>query len=157
MIWKRYRKGLINGKCLLTLASQKNLKRYCFLRKGVKINVCGLQLGPNFGMRLTAYKNFYLPLTIEKIHVLIVVTKKYLRSYGCSGTNFTAAVRITNPKTGMQIEIIKTQIIAIQIYFLIKRILLLNGKPVGSQLINWLSYKILNARTTLIKNILKKE
>ena len=28
-----------------------------------------------------------------------VFAEKYLRPYGCSGTNFTAAVNFTNPKT----------------------------------------------------------
>ena len=36
----------------------------------------GLQLGPR--------------LTVEKMHASAVFNEKYLRSYGCSGTNFTA-------------------------------------------------------------------
>ena len=135
MIWKRYRNGLINGKCLLTLASQNNLKRYCFLRKGAKINVCSLQLGPNFGMWLTAYKNFYLPLTIEKIHVLVVVTNII---YG----HTVVVAPILRLQLALQIQKLECklksskhkslQIIQIiQIYFLIKRIFLLNGKLVG--------------------------
>ena len=46
--------------------------------------VDGLRLGPNFGVCLTADKNFYLRSTIEKIHALTVFTEKYLRSHGCS-------------------------------------------------------------------------
>ena len=36
--------------------------------------VCGLQLGPNFVVRLATSKNFYLRLTVEKMHVLAVLT-----------------------------------------------------------------------------------
>ena len=39
--------------------------------------------------------------------------------------NVTATVICTNPKIEIQVEIIKTQIIDIQIYFLIKKIFLL--------------------------------
>ena len=98
--------------------------------------VCGLRLGPNFEVRVTAGKNFYLWLTFEKMHVLAVSMEKYLWSYGCSGTSFTSAVNCTNPKTEIQIEIIETQIIGIQIYFIIKKIFLhFSGKLVSSQLI----------------------
>ena len=76
--------------------------------------VCGLRQGPNFGMRLTAVKNFYLRLAIEKIHAFAVFTEKYLRSYDCGGTKFTATVKCTNAKTEMQIEIIETQVNGIQ-------------------------------------------
>ena len=82
--------------------------------------VCDLWLGPNFGVRLTAVKNFYLRLTVEKIHAFAVFTGKYLRSYGCDGTKFTAMVKCTNRKIEMQIEIIEIQVTAIQqkIFFL---------------------------------------
>ena len=70
--------------------------------------VFGLQLGSDFGVRLAADNIFYLQLTVEKMHAFAVFSKKYLWSYGCSGTNFTAAVNCTNPKTEMQIEIIET-------------------------------------------------
>ena len=83
--------------------------------------VCGLQFGPYFGVRLTADKNFYLQLTVEKIYAFAVFTKKYLRSYVCNGTNFMASVNCTNTKTELIIEIIETKIIGRQIYFIIKK------------------------------------
>ena len=36
--------------------------------------VPGLQLGPNFVVRLAAGKNFYLRLTVEKIYVFAILT-----------------------------------------------------------------------------------
>ena len=42
------------------------------------------------------------------MHVIAVFTEKYLQSYGCSGTNFTATVNCRNLKTEIQIEIIET-------------------------------------------------
>ena len=36
---------------------------------------CGLWLSPNFGEQLTAEKNFYLRLTVEKMHALAVFTE----------------------------------------------------------------------------------
>ena len=41
--------------------------------------VCGLRLGPNFEVLLTAEKNFYLRLTVEKIHAFAVFNEIYLR------------------------------------------------------------------------------
>ena len=41
--------------------------------------VCGLQPGPNFVVRLAADKNFYLRLTVEKMHPVAVFNDKYLR------------------------------------------------------------------------------
>ena len=35
--------------------------------------VCGLQLGPNFVLRLTAFKNFYFGLTVGKMHAFAVL------------------------------------------------------------------------------------
>ena len=70
--------------------------------------VCGLRLGPNIGV---AKKKFYLWLTPDEMHVFAVFTEKNLRSYGCSGTNFTTAVNCTNPNTEIQSEIIETEII----------------------------------------------
>ena len=62
---------------------------------------------------------------------LAVFTEKY----GCNGTNFVATVNSTNLKTEIEIDIIKKQIIGIQIYFVIKKIFLLfSGKRVCSQL-----------------------
>ena len=49
--------------------------------------------------------------------------------------NVTVTVNCTNPKIEIQVEIIKTQTIGIQIYFLIKKIFLLfSGKLFCSQL-----------------------
>ena len=57
---------------------------------------------------------------VEKMDTFAVFTGKCLWSYGCSGTNFTATVNCRNPTTEIQIEIIKTKIIGIQIYFVKK-------------------------------------
>ena len=55
------------------------------------------------------------------MYAFAVFAEKYLWSFGCSGTNFTATVNFTNPKSEIQIEIIETQIIGIQVYFVIKK------------------------------------
>ena len=55
------------------------------------------------------------------MQVFAVFIEKYFRSYGCSGTNFTATINCTNSKTELQIEIIETKTIGIQIYFVIKK------------------------------------
>ena len=65
--------------------------------------VLGLPLGP------TADKNFYFRLTVQKILAFAVFTNKYLRSYGCVATNFTAAVNYANPKTEIHSGTIKIQ------------------------------------------------
>ena len=62
-------------------------------------------------MRPAADKKFYLRLTINKMHAFAVLTEKYLRPYGWSGTNFTAAVSCTTPNTEIPSEIIETEII----------------------------------------------
>ena len=67
--------------------------------QGAVYKVYGLRLGPNFEVRLTAENNFYLRLTAEKMHAFGVFAEKYLRLYGYNGTNFTATVNCTNPKT----------------------------------------------------------
>ena len=67
--------------------------------------------GSKLGMRPTTDKNFYLRLTVEKMHAFAVFTKKYLRPYDCSDTSCTTAVNCTKPKTEMQTKIIKIQII----------------------------------------------
>ena len=78
-------------------------------------------------LRFTAASKFFRAadgrqeLTVEKMHVFVVFTEKYLRSYGCSGTNFTATVNCTNPKIKTQTEIIETQITGIKIYSVIKK------------------------------------
>ena len=84
--------------------------------------VCNLRLSSNSLVRLTGDKIFYLRLTVEIICALVVFTKIYLRSYSCSGTNITAAVNCTSPKTEVQSKTIEIQTIEIQIYFLTKQI-----------------------------------
>ena len=98
---------------------------HCFTCGEIKIcknikksqNIMKMIVGPDFGVLLTTYKDFYLRFTVEKMHVFAFFTEKYLRSYDCSGTNFTATVNCTNPKPEIQIETIETQIIRIQVYF----------------------------------------
>ena len=51
-----------------------------------------------------ADKNFYLQLTVEKMHPFAIFTNKYLRPCGYSGDNFTAMVTYTNSKTKLQGE-----------------------------------------------------
>ena len=69
-------------------------------------------------MRLAADKDFYLRLTVEKMHAFEVFSDKYLRRYGCNNTNFTATVNCTNTKSLILSEIIEIQIIGIPIDFL---------------------------------------
>ena len=76
--------------------------------------VYGLRLGPNYGVGPAADKNFYFRLTIEKMYAFAVFTEKYLRSYNCNGTSFTAAVNCTSPKTELQTKIMEVQIIVRQ-------------------------------------------
>ena len=54
--------------------------------------VCGLRLGPNFVVRLAADKNFLFAVCGREKSLFAVFSDKYLRSYGCSDTNFTAMV-----------------------------------------------------------------
>ena len=61
--------------------------------------VCGLRMGPKFGVKSAAGKNIYLRLTVEKMRAFAAFTKKYLRPYGWSGSIFTAATNYTNLKT----------------------------------------------------------
>ena len=71
--------------------------------------VCGLRLGPNFGVRPATGKNFYLRLTVEKMCAFTVFTQKYLRSYGYNDTIFTTEVNCTNQKTETESKIIEIQ------------------------------------------------
>ena len=78
-----------------------------------------------FGLLRSAAKNeFYLLLTVEKIHSIAGFTVKYLRPYAPSGINFTTAVNCTNRKTEIQSEIFEKGIIDIQIYFVTEQIFL---------------------------------
>ena len=47
--------------------------------KRVMYRVYGLRLGPNFVVRLAADKNFYLQLTVEKMHAFAVFNDFNLR------------------------------------------------------------------------------
>ena len=58
--------------------------------------VCGLRLGVKFEMRPAADKSLYLWSAIEKIRAFTAFGMKYLRRYGRSSTNFTAAAKCTN-------------------------------------------------------------
>ena len=82
--------------------------------------IYGLWLGSNFAVRPAADKNFYLSLTVEKMYAFAVFNDKYLRSYDCSDTNFTAEIKCTNSKTEIQSEIVETQIIGIKIDVVLK-------------------------------------
>lgn len=62
----------------------------------VMYRVCCLGLGPNFGVRLTAKKNFYSRETFEKMHAFAVIIEKYFLSYGGGNTNLTAPVNCRN-------------------------------------------------------------
>ena len=73
--------------------------------------VFGLRLGPNFAVRLAAEKNFYLRLTVGKMHAFDNACNRYLRPHGCSNTHFTATVNCPNPKTEVLSEIIEIQTI----------------------------------------------
>ena len=61
---------------------------------GVMYSVYGLRLSPNSVVRLTADKNFYLQLTVEKMHAFIVFNDKYLRSDDCKDTSFTLQLNV---------------------------------------------------------------
>ena len=73
---------------------------------GVMYRVCGLLLGPNFGVRLRVEK-FYLRLTVGKMHAFAVFNKKYLRLHGCIGPNFTATVNCRNLKLKCKLKPLK--------------------------------------------------
>ena len=57
----------------------------------------------------------YLRLTVEKMHTFATFTEKYLRSYGCLDTSFTAAVKFADPQIKIQSQISEIEIIEIQI------------------------------------------
>ena len=80
--------------------------------------ICGVWLGPNFVVQLTADKDFYCWLTVEKMHAFAVFNNKYLRSYDCNDTNFRAAVNYTNPKTQIVSDIIEIRTIRTPTVFL---------------------------------------
>lgn len=49
------------------------------------------------------------------MHVFAVFTETFLQPYGCSGTNFMAAVNYTNNNTEIKSEILDVEIIVVQI------------------------------------------
>ena len=55
----------------------------------------------------TAEPNFSSRLKFEKIREFLVIKENYLRPYGCSGTDFIAAIDCKNPKTGTEVESLK--------------------------------------------------
>ena len=69
-------------------------------------------------MLLAVGKNFYLWLSVKKMHAFAIFRDKYLRSYGCTDINVTVTVSCTNPKTQILSEIMETQIVGIPIDFL---------------------------------------
>ena len=70
--------------------------------------VCRLRLGPNFGIRPAAGKNFSLWLTVEKMRAFAVFNDKYLRPWGSRSTISMADVNCKNRKTKIKSKIIKT-------------------------------------------------
>ena len=82
--------------------------------QGVMYRGCSLRLGTDIGVRPAADKKFRLRLTVNKMHTFAVFTKRYLRPYGNSGTNFMAAVKWANPNTETKNKIIDTEIIEMQ-------------------------------------------
>ena len=77
---------------------------------GAMFAVYGLRLVANLAMGPVADKKLYFWLTVAKMHAFVVFTKKYVRSYGCNGTNFTATINFTSPKSELQSEILEIQI-----------------------------------------------
>ena len=56
-------------------------------------------------MKPAAEDMFYLRLTVEEMRAFVVFSEKYLRTYGCSDTNFATVVICTYTKTEIQREI----------------------------------------------------
>ena len=69
--------------------------------------VYGLRISPNFEVQLATDKNFYLRLTVEKMHAYAVLNDKCLQSYGCSDNNSTATIKCTNPKIETKAKLLK--------------------------------------------------
>ena len=76
---------------------------------------CGLWQDLNTGVQPAADKKFYLRLTIDKMHVFVDFTDKYLQSYGYSATNFRFAINCSNPNAEVQSKIIEIDIIETEI------------------------------------------
>ena len=57
---------------------------------------------PKFWCAASGWQEFLLQLTVEKMRVFEVFTKKYLQRYGCNDNNFTALINCTNLKTEIQ-------------------------------------------------------
>ena len=78
---------------------------------GAMYRVFALRLAPNFEVPSAADKKFYLQLTVRKLRVPVVLTKKYLRLDDYSDTNLTAAVDCENRKIETLSGIIDTKIV----------------------------------------------
>ena len=74
----------------------------------IMYKVCSLRLGPNFGIRPAAGKNFSLWLTFEKMRAFAVFNDKYLRPWGSRSTISMTEVNCKNRKTKIKSKIIKT-------------------------------------------------
>ena len=98
--WKANHQSTRNEKVLSFLPifcflfSTDPKKQLQSVQQGAMYRVCVLRMHPKFGLRLTPDKNFYLQLTVEKMHAC------------CSDTNFTAMVNYKNSETEIQTEII---------------------------------------------------
>lgn len=69
------------------------------------------------------------------MRTLAVFTDKYLRTCGCSSTNFKTSVYFTTPENEIQCEIDK--IIEIPIYFVIKQVFFLCYGQTSLLAFNW--------------------
>ena len=93
----------------------------------------------------TQFQFLYFPFSLKKyekyellcsqsdcwyfdVLMITVFAKKYWRSWGCGGTNFTAAVKFANPKTEIHSENNQIQSIKIQLRFSVKNYSLLATK-----------------------------
>ena len=92
------------------LSAQQFLQDLIFYQ-GIMYRVCHLRLDPNFGVWSGADKKFHLRLTVYNMRALAVFTEKCLQPRSCIVINFMTSVNCRNPKTEIQSEIIKMQVI----------------------------------------------
>ena len=100
----------------------------------------------------TQFQFLYFPFSLKKyekyellcsqsdcwyfdVLMITVFAKKYWRSWGCGGTNFTAAVKFANPKTEIHSENNQIQSIKIKLRILCKKLFFVSNKIACSQLI----------------------
>ena len=69
--------------------------------------VCGLWLGPNFGVRSASERTFTCGQRLRTCRRSSFLIEKYLWPHGSIGSNFTHAGKCANPKTEVQSEIIE--------------------------------------------------